>query len=274
EMMRMLGYTGFISMESFRTPNFKLVSEVLLWLVRWYDPQADIPPDVETEQDRVRFIKAVAEFMATQPHIELDMKNLYRADGNAVKELLKITSVFRSIMKAAESASMSEEDTRKFLSDLDSKIADKVKAARQLASEIASTGASLCDLLGKEVELREARTEAIARPLDLNEAEKAMKTAIACVLDEVQKTQDTLNNVALDEAILDAKIEKRKLELERSQKRLETLQSIRPAFMDEYEKVEEELQKQYSTYVKKFRNLTYLEQLLKDQQRAEQELFE
>lgn len=47
-----------------------------------------------------------------------------------------------------------------------------------------------------------------------------------------------------------------------------------PAFMDEYEKVEEQLRKQYSTYVEKFRNLTYLEQLLKDHQRAEQEMFE
>lgn len=44
--------------------------------------------------------------------------------------------------------------------------------------------------------------------------------------------------------------------------------------MDEYEKIEEQLQKQYSTYLEKFCNLTYLEQLLEDRQRAEQEMFE
>ncbi|NXU95140.1 CLUA1 protein, partial [Xiphorhynchus elegans] len=92
--------------------------------------------------------------------------------------------------------------------------------------------------------------------------------------EEVQKTKDMLNNVALDEASLEAKIEKRKLELERSQKRLQTLQSVRPAFMDEYEKIEEQLQKQYSSYLEKFRNLTYMEQLLDDHRRAEQEMFE
>ncbi|KFQ47236.1 Clusterin-associated protein 1, partial [Nestor notabilis] len=92
--------------------------------------------------------------------------------------------------------------------------------------------------------------------------------------DEVQKTKDMLNNVALDEASLEAKIEKRKSELERSQKRLQTLQSVRPAFMDEYEKIEEQLQKQYSSYLEKFRNLTYLEQLLDDHRRTEQEMFE
>uniref|UniRef100_A0A8C0JE27 Uncharacterized protein n=1 Tax=Chelonoidis abingdonii TaxID=106734 RepID=A0A8C0JE27_CHEAB len=34
EMMRALGYPRLISMENFRTPNFILVSEMLLWLCR------------------------------------------------------------------------------------------------------------------------------------------------------------------------------------------------------------------------------------------------
>ncbi|KFW03890.1 Clusterin-associated protein 1, partial [Eurypyga helias] len=212
---------------------------------------------------------------ATKAHIKLNTKKLYQADGYAVKELLKVTSVLYGAMntKGVERADTSEEDGSKFKFDLGSKVAD-LKAARQLASEITSKGASLYDLLGKEVELREARTESIARPLEINEAEKTMKIAIDCVLEEVQKTKEMLNNVALDEASLEAKIEKRKLALERSQKRLQTLQSVRPAFMDEYEKIEEQLQKQYSSYLEKFRNLTYLEQLLEDHRRTEQEMFE
>ncbi|NXD12472.1 CLUA1 protein, partial [Nothocercus nigrocapillus] len=275
EMMKALGYPRLISMENFRTPNFMLVSEVLLWLVKRYEPQTDIPPDVETEQDRVFFIKAVAQFMATKAHIKLNTKKLYQADGYAVKELLKVTSVLYSAMhtKGMEHTEVSEEDSSKFKFDLGSKVAD-LKAARQLASEITSKGASLYDLLGKEVELREARTESIARPLEINEAEKMMKIAIDNILEQVQKTKDMLNNVALDEANLEARIEKRKLELEISQKRLQTLQSVRPAFMDEYEKIEEELQKQYSSYLEKFHNLSYMEQLLDDHRRTEQEMFE
>ncbi|XP_019476226.1 clusterin-associated protein 1 isoform X2 [Meleagris gallopavo] len=275
EMLRALGYPRLVSMENFHGPNFALVAELLLWLVRRYEPQSDIPPDVETEQDRVFFIKAVAQFMATKAHIKLNTKKLYQADGYAVRELLKVTSVLYSAMntEGMERTDITEEDSSKFKFDLGSKIAD-LKAARQLASEITSKGASLYDLLGKEVELREARTESIARPLEINEAEKMMKVAIGCVLEEVQKTKDMLSNVALDEANLEAKIEKRKLELERSQKRLQTLQSVRPAFMDEYEKIEEQLQKQYTSYLEKFHNLTYLEQLLDDQHRTEQEMFE
>uniref|UniRef100_A0A8V0YZ14 Clusterin associated protein 1 n=2 Tax=Gallus gallus TaxID=9031 RepID=A0A8V0YZ14_CHICK len=294
EMLRALGYPRLVSMENFHAPNFALVAELLLWLVRRYEPQSDIPPDVETEQDRVFFIKAVAQFMATKAHIKLNTKKLYQADGYAVRELLKVTSVLYSAMntEGMERTDITEEDSSKFKFDLGSKIAD-LKAARQLASEITSKGANLYDLLGKEVELRElflhvvgigavwkivmheeARTESIARPLEINEAEKMMKVAIDCVLEEVQKTKDMLSNVALDEANLEAKIEKRKSELERSQKRLQTLQSVRPAFMDEYEKIEEQLQKQYTSYLEKFHNLTYLEQLLDDQHRTEQEMFE
>lgn len=50
-------------MENFREPNFPLVAEILRWLTYRYDPNVQIPGDVDTEQDRVIFIKAVAKFM-------------------------------------------------------------------------------------------------------------------------------------------------------------------------------------------------------------------
>nr|XP_023663891.1 clusterin-associated protein 1 isoform X1 [Paramormyrops kingsleyae] len=275
EMMRTLGYPRLISMENFRTPNFTLVAEILIWLVKRYEPQTDIPSDVETESDRVFFIKAIAQFMATKAHIKVNTKRLYQADGYAVKEMLKITSVLYNAMKTKEltAGDKPEEDSSKFKFDLGSKIAD-LKTARQLASEITSKGAALYDLLGKEVDLREMRIAAIARPLEINETEKALRSAIKEVLENMQKTEGMLNNVSSDEASLEAKIEKKKQELERNQKRLQTLQSVRPAFMDEYEKIEEDLQKQYDIYVEKFHNLSFLEQQLEDYHRVEQERFE
>ncbi|XP_047443360.1 clusterin-associated protein 1 homolog isoform X2 [Mugil cephalus] len=275
EMMRALGYPRLISMENFRTPNFTLVAEILIWLVKRYEPQIDIPTDVDTESDRIFFIKAVAEFMATKAHIKLNTKRLYQADGYAVKEMLKITSVLYNAMKTKQMAlgEKVEEDNNKFKFDLGSRISD-LKAARQLASEVTSKGASLYDLLGKEVDLREMRTAAIARPLEVNETEKALKAAIKEVLESVEKTKDMLSNVVSDETSLDAKIEKKKQELERNRKRLQTLQSVRPAFMDEYEKIEEDLQKQYDTFVEKYRNLTFLESQLDEYHRLEQERFE
>ncbi|KAM9848601.1 clusterin-associated protein 1 homolog [Aulostomus maculatus] len=275
EMMRALGYPRLISMENFRTPNFTLVAEILIWLVKRYEPQMDIPTDVDTESDRIFFIKAVVQFMATKAHIKLNTKRLYQADGYAVKEMLKITSVLYSAMKTKQMAlgDMVEEDNSKFKFELGSRISD-LKAARQLASEVTSKGATLYDLLGKEVDLREMRTAAIARPLEINETEKALRAAIKEVLESVEKTKEMLSNLSSDGTSLDAKIEKKKQELERNRKRLQTLQSVRPAFMDEYEKIEEDLQKQYDTYVEKFKNLCFLESQLEEYHRLEQERFE
>ena len=55
--------------------------------------------------------------------------------------------------------------------------------------------------------------------------------------------------MASNEANLEAKIEKKKVDLERNQKRLQTLKKVRPAFMDEYEKLEEELKKLYEVNI-------------------------
>ena len=61
----------------------------------------------------------------------------------------------------------------------------------------------------------------------------------------MEKTKNQLDNIASDEANLGAKIEKRKAELERNQKRLKNLESVRPAFMDEYEGLENDLEGLY-----------------------------
>jgi clusterin-associated protein 1 len=44
------------------------------------------------------------------------------------------------------------------------------------------------------------------------------------------------------------------------QKRLATLKKVRPAFMEEYEKLEAELRKSYEEYLVRFRCLAFLEQ--------------
>lgn len=44
--------------------------------------------------------------------------------------------------------------------------------------------------------------------------------------------------------------------------------------MDEYEKLEEDLQKLYDAYMERFRNLAFLEQQLDDHNRVEQDRLE
>ena len=111
----------------------------------------------------------------------------------------------------------------------------------------------------------------MSRQLEIAEVENAIMASIKAVDEDTKRTTGNIENVASNEANLEAKIEKKKVELERNQKRLTTLKKVRPAFMDEYEKLEEELKKLYDEYIVKFRCLAYLEQQLEEQERVEQE---
>lgn len=270
EMMRALGYPRLISMENFRTPNFSLVAEILTWLINRYDPTADLPTDLDTEQDRVIFIKSTAQFLASKAHLKLNTKKLYSADGYAVKELLKVASILYSAMRTNK-ISKSSSGTSDFTASLElTTKATDLKACRQLASQITARGAKLYELLGKEVELREERKAAISRPVDVEELEVGVKRSISTVHGEIEKVTHMLENLASDEANLELKVEKKKQDLERNQKRLKSLANVRPAFMDEYERLEVELAKQYHIYMEKHCNLSYLEHLLDQHHKVEQ----
>lgn len=63
-------------------------------------------------------------YQATKAHIKLNTKRLYQADGYAVKEMLKITSVLYGAMKTKQMAlgEQTEEDNVKFKFDLSSRV--------------------------------------------------------------------------------------------------------------------------------------------------------
>lgn len=275
EMMRALGYSRHVSIENFRTPNFALVAEILLWLLKRYEPNVDIPTDIDTEQDRIIFVCSVAQFMAAKAHIKLNTKKLYQADGYAVKELLKVTTLLYNAIQATKTSHETQYLTQKgnLKSDLSAKLQD-VKLFRQLASDITNKGATLYDLFGKEVELRELRSSVLAKQVDVNQVETWIHQATVKIQEELSQTTQLIENVASDEVNLDAKLEKKKAELDRSQKRLTTLKKVRPAFMDEYENLEKELKKCYEIYMVKFRCLAYLEQLLDEHEWTEKEKME
>lgn len=75
--------------------------------------------------------------------------------------------------------------------------------------------------------LQEARSIVIARNLEITEVERGLGNSIKAVEADIKKTLLDIDNVASDEANLETKIEKKKQEFERNQKRLATLQSVR-----------------------------------------------
>ena len=76
--------------------------------------------------------------------------------------------------------------------------------------------------------------------------------------DNIGTLERQVTDLIDDEKTLESKIRKKRSELERNQKRLESLHSVRPAFMDEYEKLEKELADEYEAYVARFRYVIYM----------------
>ncbi|VDK49960.1 unnamed protein product [Anisakis simplex] len=241
-MLRTLGYPRLISMENFRSPNFKLVAELLEWIVRRFDPNCRISTMLDTEQERVIFVKSAVLILLQKARIKLNPKKLYQADGYAVQELAVAIRLVHETTKQSLDSESSAIAWNALRSKINSKM-QEVRACRQLASQIPQSGATLYDLLAKEV----------------------------IAANELTQINHNIQNISSDEASLDTKIERKKREYDQQQKRLAKLQSFRPQYMDEYEKYEKKLKQLYAVYVLKFRNVAYLQQLQNEFDKVERQ---
>lgn len=130
-------------------------------------------------------------FKAIKAQIKLNTKKLYQADGHAVGELLKVaTMLYEAQNKSDENEQISRGEVRH------SKIIDtssglsRVNNTRQLASQLTVSGASLFDLLGREVQLREVRNTKVARQYDTS----TIKTALIDVRESIKRDIDDTKN--------------------------------------------------------------------------------
>eukprot|EP00930_Biecheleria_cincta_P082492 TRINITY_DN72215_c0_g1_i1.p1 TRINITY_DN72215_c0_g1~~TRINITY_DN72215_c0_g1_i1.p1 ORF type:complete len:445 (+),score=120.45 TRINITY_DN72215_c0_g1_i1:32-1336(+) len=279
EMMRSLGYPRIISMENFRTPNFELVADLLDWLLHRFEPGCSVPDDISTESHRVKFVKDVCEKVVLKTSVKLNPKKVYGADGYAVKEILKLAQILYDAQKTISEAppELGEDFT------LSSKLAD-LKSTRSLCSQIVESGASLFELLQKEMDVRADREKALrfldgmSRNLGSNSESEVVERAVSQLLgshsQNLEQMKQMTEELQRDEKGLEQKIKKKKQELDRCTKRLSSLATVRPAFMDEYEQLEQELERYYEQYVGRFRNLDYLEHEIDVLNREETEKME
>jgi clusterin-associated protein 1 len=278
--MRSLGYHRLISVENFRTPNFGLVAEILDWLLHRFEPNCGISDDISTEAARVQFIKSVCERVLLRTGTKLNTRKLYGADGYAVKELLKLAQVLYDAQKSVNEKGDFNSDESFGLS---SKLSD-LKSTRSLCSQIVETGAGLFDLLQKEGETRQDREKALrfldgmSRNLESNSEHEVVERAVMSMLgnhgQNLEQLKQMSEELQRDEKSLEQKIKKKRQELERCKKRLTSLVNVRPAFMDEYEQLEQQFERYYEQYVGRFRNLDYLEHSLDALNREEKERME
>lgn len=96
-----------------------------------------------------------------------------------------------------------------------------------MASKITQKGAALFRSLEEEAELRPIRESRVNATLDINEVEQNLKTLIEKTKRETEHTRNMIKNISATETNLDAKIAKRREDLERNSKRLNTLKQVR-----------------------------------------------
>mmetsp|Transcript_13386 Transcript_13386/g.35968 ORF Transcript_13386/g.35968 Transcript_13386/m.35968 type:complete len:429 (-) Transcript_13386:101-1387(-) len=268
EIMRSLGYHRIVSMENFRRPNFQLVADVCDWLLHRFEPHCNIPDDISTEAHRVDFIKAVCQKALERTGTKLNARKLYGADGRAVQEMLKLAVVLYDAQLSVARGEGNRDDICDDSPALQSKLSEVVNA-RAVCSDIIESGAGLFDLLQKEHDTSKDREKAlrfldgISRNLDSNTEHAAVEAAVSGMLsshgERLSQVQKMTEELQSDERVLDQKIRKKRQELDRCAKRLANLSNVRPAFMDEYETLEQEFERYYEQYVGRFRNLDYLE---------------
>jgi len=156
----------------------------------------------------------------------------------------------------------------------------EIDQTRKLGEEITESGVKLNSLLQHEDENKEEREKAL-RFLDstresydnsgseMKYVESSIRQIIIGVDEQVTSLEKQVEDFAHDERKISKEIRKKRTELERHEKRLKSLESVRPAFMDEYEKLEVDLKREYEVYLEKFRNLDYLEHRLSEMNAAE-----
>lgn len=252
EHLKLLGYPHTFPLQALSSTfgclaSFYVVAEVLQWLAGLLEPGAVLPGGITTQDDRVLLIRSATEFFVTKSAIKLNPRKLYAASALTAGELQKIT---RLLIAPNESEEHQEEDDNyRSLNQVD--IGDKIedlRRARELSSELTQRGATLHELLQKEMHNKEARLAQANRPMELASVERTLKNAVASSQLKLQSNRAQLENARVELNALQSKLQRKKAELERTKQRLEALQKIRPAHMQEFEEYEKELKNLFQQY--------------------------
>ena len=159
-----------------------------------------------------------------------------------------------------ESASSSSEDNNDYESTLKA-----AKKAKSLVTEITEISTRLSSLMRNEDQDGKERTNVLQFLNSTLEDEHHdhVESSISRILQSTNCAVERLDKqckiLISNQQGMEEKIRKKTLDLERTSKRLESLKHVRPAYMDEYEQLEEELQVEYERYVVRLRNKDYLE---------------
>ena len=129
---------------------------------------------------------------------------------------------------------------------------DEIRKIRNLSVELTGHGVNMYDLISKETVNKESRAQ-FSKPLELNVVEKLLKQSISTLKNQLAIGNSTIESQQSEKTNLESKIQRKESELERTSHRLSTLARIKPAYLEEFEKIEVQMKDLYSQYTMRIR---------------------
>ncbi|UXI18873.1 hypothetical protein NH340_JMT04816 [Sarcoptes scabiei] len=303
-IMRSLGYPREISIENFRYPNFALMADILVFLLERFDPEAKIEKQIENENERLRFVLSASHLMVNRANLDINVKKLYMADINSVQEMIKLAKLIQDVWNVSankndpnrqangneekdydeddrndqDSGHGDDEMIRPFVSEetelrniADSHRFDQTMISNfnsfkknQITSDIYETAANFYDSISVYDKNKNDLQKAIVKQMSIDQIESSIRESIQILQQGIIEMQNRKETFERDIEDLDVKIERKQNELNRNKKRLQNVNAQRPSYMDELEKIEEEIVQIYDQYVSHSRCLFFLEQKIEE----------
>lgn len=256
QILRLGGYPRLVSLESFRKPNFRLMADILYWLTKRLEPNSDLTPSITTEADRILFIRSVVSLLNGRTRLPLDPALIYRADASALPQLILLSELLVCADVEGEQ-----------IGDFGLPVKFDKRKARELVREVTEGGLKLFELLGREKQMATSREKAVGvidgvlgeYKSSASSVENQAKGIVEAHLQAQNQSEQFLKSLESRERELLDKIRRRKLDLERLEKKLRTTSSVKPSNVEEIYRLERELEKLFAMYLEKMRNLDFLE---------------
>lgn len=185
----------------------------------------------------------------------MNPRKLYASNCATSKELLKVTT---ALLNSPQNVQQDEGQVINFEESISN---DEIRKIRNLSTELTAHGVNMYDLISKEAMNKESRSQ-YSKPLELNVVEKLLKQSISTLKSQLASGQSTIESQVNEKANLESKIQRKESELERTSHRLATLQRIRPAYLEEFERIEVQMKDLYSQYTMRIRCYDAIKNLL------------
>lgn len=302
--LEFLRYPQQISLDSFDEPNFQLVADILYWLSHRVDPfgRVIIHDSIKTVHDRVKFISSIVQSFGTitsntgtdvatadsqeSDGIILDAKQIYLSMDGAVNEILKITNYLIDcvhLQTSHQRATGKRHGSPSLVHFVDM---ENVKHLRKVTMQIVDEGSNFYSSIMKRIDTENQNDhnsiidffQSVSSTL--NEKDEDLLLVQDKLLEVIKRKKQELLSLKDDNSLLHAKLGDARValktesrELERNKKRLQSLHSMEPKFMDDVDRLEMELQNHYELYMERYRNLHYLKSELKKMKEVENDIL-